>query len=93
MSGHRVLWFAPDRPVDGTTVYVRSGVCPVPSRWVLDELARGMALEAAERELDAARDALYHFDELVEGGAAGAALDRYVVALEARNALRDGGRG
>lgn len=23
MTGHRVTWFAPDRPVDGTTIYAR----------------------------------------------------------------------
>lgn len=24
-TGHRILWFAPDRPVDGGTIFVRNG--------------------------------------------------------------------
>lgn len=61
--------------------------CPVPSRWALDELAHAFVLAAAERELAAARLAL----EYVRGPLAGGeALDRYVVALEARNAVRGG---
>ena len=62
-------------------------VCPVPSRWSLDELAgRLAALEAAERELEEARAALYAAD----GPGGWDDLDRYIAALTERNVLRDG---
>ena len=67
-SAHKVLWFPPDRPVEGNTVFVR-----------------GLALEAAERELDAAQALLDYF-----GVSEDEVYDRYIAALEARNALRDG---
>ena len=62
-----------------------SAPCPVPSRWVLDELARELAFESAEWELNAARALLDYF-----GVSEDEVYDRYIAALEARNALRDG---
>ncbi len=57
---------------------------PMPSRWACDALADELA---AEKELNEARAALYHVEH---GGDMGAVLDRYILALTERNALRGG---
>ncbi len=57
---------------------------PMPSRWACDALADELA---AEKELNEARMALYHVEH---GADEGAALDRYILALTERNALRGG---
>lgn len=56
----------------------------IPGRWVLDALARELA---ADQELNAARDAIYRIKPNEDQRPA---LERYITALEARNALRDG---
>jgi hypothetical protein len=65
-----------------------SGGCQVPGRWALDALARDVVLAAAERELVMARQAL----EVTPRSWTtwGHALDRYLLALTERNAVRDG---
>lgn len=66
--------------------------CPVSSRWALDALAdectRTDALMAAEAEVDAARAAIEAAGP--RSAAMGAALDRYILAVTERNALRAG---
>jgi hypothetical protein len=71
---------------------VRDGVVAVvpPSRWACDALAaelRAKALAAAERELKAAWMAL---DQVTVDD--WSPLDRYIAALEVRNAFRGGRR-
>lgn len=63
----------------------------IPSRWECDalaaELAHCRALAAAEAELDAADQA---WRDAEDERAQGAALDRYLLAVSERNAIRDG---
>lgn len=65
--------------------------CPVPGRWVLDELAGRVAVEAAESEVVAALARWEAIEAVDPGGRTGdAAMDRYLLAVSERDALRAG---